>query len=68
MDVNKELDDAIERECKRIGIGRRRCLGANDERRRYRHRQEYTLSNQRREIDDGPQLCDCPYWGTEFNE
>ena len=64
MDVSKELDDAIERECKRIS----RCLDANDERRRYRHKREYTLSDQRREIDDGPQLCDCPYWGTEFKE
>ena len=67
MDVNKELDDAIERECKRIGI-RRRFTDANDERRRYRPIQEYTLSDQRREIDDAPQLCDCPYWGTEFKE
>lgn len=66
VDVQKELDEAIERECKRIK--RSRSIRArDDERRRYRHPAEYTLPPQRREADV-TQLCDCPYWGTEFSE
>jgi len=65
VDVEKELAEAIERECKRII--RRKVVYHDDERGRYRHPNEYKMPDQRREID-GPQLCDCPYWGTEFNE
>lgn len=67
IDVEKELAEAIERECAKIGH-RRVALDLDDESDWYRYRREYNLADQRRKIADGPQICDCPYWGTEFNE
>lgn len=39
-----------------------------DERWFYRPPKECTLFNQRKKIDEEARLCDCPYWGTEFQE
>jgi len=38
-----------------------------DERCHYRPPREIKPFDQR-ETTDGPQLCDCPYWGTEFQD
>ncbi len=46
----------------------RKSRGGEDERRFQRPPQQITVFDQREELEDGPQMCDCPYWGTEFKD
>lgn len=39
-----------------------------DERRSFRVLKTFKVSEQREQIEEESQLCDCPYWGTEFKE
>lgn len=41
-------------------------IGGIDEQRFIRLPKEVASSDQRRAIVEDSQLCDCPYWGTEF--
>ena len=43
----------------------KRSGGGVDERRFYRPPKQATLFNLRKESEES-KLCDCPYWGTEF--
>ena len=62
--------DEIEYQCELIREASakttKRSLGGVDERRFERPPKQVTLFANRKTIDDAPQLCDCPYWGTEF--
>ena len=42
--------------------------GGVDERRFQRPPKQVTLSDQREMLEEESQLCDCPYWGTEFKD
>lgn len=45
----------------------RNSLGGRDKRKLFRQPKEVAMPKHHKETFGETQLCDCPYWGTEFN-